>query len=153
MLDVSSRASPQHVAPPNSDCLACRKVPGVVRIISNPFYLLLQVLHFSCFCSITLDFGRPRDKKPKGFKSQEKAGRTVGPPRPVLCSGHMFKNSRNAGRKCVEASSSMNHKCILVCRSTSCKTLEGRRQPQTDVVEERGVPEVCLLQCLHGHSR
>jgi hypothetical protein len=56
------RASSQHVAPPNSDCLACRKVAGVVRIISNPLYLLLQVLHFSGFCSIKLDFGHPRDK-------------------------------------------------------------------------------------------
>ena len=34
-------------------------------------------------------------------------------------------------------------------------SLEGNRgkQPQSDAMEESRVPEVCLLQCLHGNSR
>jgi hypothetical protein len=50
------------------------------------------------------------------------------------------------------------HAWIPACRSTSCNSSgkkfrrKSGKQPQSGVAEERRVPQVCLLQCLHGNS-
>jgi hypothetical protein len=63
-----------------------------------------------------------RRHKSKGFKSGEGVCHAVGPPRPIYCSRSALLNySRTARRSCGGAPFWMNHKRILVCRSTPCR--------------------------------
>ena len=134
-------------------------IPGVTRIISNPFCVrcykswpsLTAVAHAidgTCF----------RRWKCKGLKSGERAGHDVGPTR---------RSRWSKIPELQEESVVEHHHAWTVnevypadpCLTTASERLfEGNRgkeppPPQSEVVEESRVPEVCLLQCQHGNSR
>jgi hypothetical protein len=97
-----------------------------------------------------------RNKTIQGFKSGEGAGRSVVPLRAIDCfRKRLFKNSRTARRKCVD-----HHHVWTIDEPQSADphfaaATEGRyignrcKQPQSDVVGESGVTEVCQ----NGSSR
>jgi hypothetical protein len=83
-------------------------------------YSLLEVIEVTEFCSINskLQFPSP---PPKGFKSGQRAGHAVGPPRLSHCSGNtLLKKFGNEWRKCGGSPQRMTQKWIILCRSTSC---------------------------------
>jgi len=107
----------------NNNCLTHWRTPGIIWIISNPFRIHCRQSWIS-LSSVAKTAGRGY---PPGFKSGQWAGEAVGPSCPIHCARNtLFKNSRTSRRKCGGAPSGMNHKWILVCRSTSCNS-SGRK--------------------------
>ena len=64
-------------------------IPGVSRICRKPCSILFRgISAFSIDVTCTIDFKCPQKWKSNGFKSGERAGRAMGPPRPI----HLFAN-------------------------------------------------------------
>jgi hypothetical protein len=149
-----SLASTHDAACLTSDCLTCRTIPRVVRIISNPF------CGHCCTnsCSTNSRLWRSHQIQCKEFKSWEQPGHAVGPPHPIkYFINTLFKNSRTASRKCGTKPSHTNHTWNPVCSLTSWNS-SGRlfcrkstKQPQSELVDVSRKQTFWLLQCLPIH--
>jgi hypothetical protein len=123
--NVSKWASTRDVARLSCGFLTRWKIPGVVRIISDP-------LRLQCCKSWTSP--DLYNVKPKRFKSGEGAGHAVGATCLFRYSGKtLLTNSRTARRKCGGAPSWMNHKRILAWILPSCGSSRDVRWFETDV--------------------
>ena len=78
-------------------------IPDVSRICRKPCSILFRSIpEFSIDVACTIDFKCPHKWKSNGFKSGERAGHAIEPPRPVhLFAKCWFKNFRATRLKCI----------------------------------------------------